>query len=138
MISTFTRLAAGLKFAIWNMTLPGRCGIFFWRGVGDKAMIEPLATTRAFLRLFSSKSRKFLARVLEAAALEKAHARIDSLEEMVKEKDLLIEHQYFPYVKQFTPDNLFDWFNANRGTRPPKIHPKLTHPMFGICRIPFV
>src|SRR5205807_5482066 len=81
-------------------------------------------------------TRKFLAHVLEAATLEKAEAKIDSLEKRIKESEFLIERQYFPYEKQFTPQDLFDFFNANKGARPPEIHPRSAHPMFGKCRIP--
>jgi hypothetical protein len=104
--------------------------------MGDKLM-DVLATASAVIRSFNSKTRKFFARVLEAATLDQAEAKIDALQKRVRECELLIERQYFPYEKQFTAQDLFDWFSADERAKTPEIHPKAAHPMFGKSRIPW-
>jgi len=42
--------------------------------------MDVLATASAVIRSFNSKTRKFFARVLEAATLDQAEAKIDALQ----------------------------------------------------------
>jgi hypothetical protein len=104
-------------------------------GIGDKPMTGLLSAVGAAVRLFSGKSKKFFARVLEAASLEKAVAENDSLKKRINERETIIQNQYFPYEKQFTPVNVFYPPDPENQGKPPKLHPRLTHPMFGKCRI---